>query len=405
MSAVEGRSGDPASAAPRASGAALAPAPLRTLLERFDPDAVELPSRRARVRLEVTGKGGWDLLLGPAGVDGLQPADSGRPDALVRADAATWRRVAVDVRGGMDAFREGRLSVRHNLNLGVGFLAATNGVTGPGRMRFHRVRTPLGALSAVEAGEGPPVVLLHGLGGTKLSFLPTIAALGDRFRMVALDMPGFGDSDKPLGSYDPPFMARRIIAALDELGLERTNLLGHSLGGRIALEVGFEAPERIDRLVLMTPSLAWLRERRWASWLRLVRPELGLLQPAPRAVVDPVIRRIIPGAHRDGWAAVAADEFLRGYTTPRGRVAFYAAARNIYLEDPERFWSRLCELQPRSLFLWGRRDPLVPAAFMRHVEKALPRARHVELECGHIPQIEAPARAHRAIGEFLSSSS
>ena len=390
-----------APSAQRRAGSVGSPRALRALLERFDPEAVELPPRRARVRLEVAGEGSWDLLLGPLGVDGLEEAEVGRPDALLRADAATWRRVAEDLRGGMDAFRAGRLTVRHNLNLGVGFLAATNGTTGPGRLRFHRVRTPLGALSAVEAGEGPPLVLLHGLGGTKLSFLPTIAALGDRFRLVALDMPGFGDSDKPLGSYDPPFMARRIRAALDELGLERTHLLGHSLGGRVALEVGFEYPERIERLVLMTPSLAWLRERRWASWLRLVRPELGLLQPTPRAVVDPVVRRIIPGAHRDGWAAVAADEFLRGYTTPRGRVAFYAAARNIYLEDPDRFWESLCGLQPRSLFLWGRRDPLVPIAFMRHVARALPQARHVELACGHIPQIEAPARAHRAIGDFL----
>ena len=384
-----------------ASTGEAAPAALRTLVDRFDPDAVELPARLARVRLELAGEGSWDLVLGPGGVEGLEEAQGGRPDALVRADAQTWRRVAADVRGGMAAFREGRLVVRHNLNLGVGFLAATNGVTGPGRMSFHRVRTPLGALSAVEAGEGQPVVLLHGLGGTKLSFLPTIADLGDSFRMIALDMPGFGDSDKPLGSYDPPWMARRVVAALDELGLERTHLLGHSLGGRVALEVAFQAPERIDRLVLMTPSLAWLRERRWASWLKLIRPELGLLQPTPRAVVDPVVRRIIPGAHQDGWAAVAADEFLRGYTTPRGRVAFYAAARNIYLEDPDRFWSRLCELQPRSLFLWGRRDPLVPIAFMRHVQKALPQARHVELACGHIPQIEAPVRAHQAIGDFM----
>jgi pimeloyl-ACP methyl ester carboxylesterase len=144
-----------------------------------------------------------------------------------------------------------------------------------------------------------------------------------------------------------------------------------------------------------------LRERRWASWLRVLRPELGLLQPTPRPLVEPVVRRLIPGARGDGWAAVAVDEFLRGYLTPRGRHAFYAAARNIYLEDPDSFWTALRALAPDSLFIWGRHDPMVPIGFMRHVEEALPGARHVELECGHIPQLEAPAQAHRAIAEFL----
>ncbi|HEX2396583.1 MAG TPA: alpha/beta fold hydrolase [Solirubrobacteraceae bacterium] len=373
---------------------------LQALVDRFDPAALEL-DRPARVRLAMDGEGAWDALIGPDGVLRLEYAGDARPDALLRADAATWKRIAEDLRGGMDAFRARRLRIRHNLNLGVGFLAATGGNAGPGRLRFRRLRTRRGTLSAVEAGVGAPLVLLHGLGGTKVSFLPTIAALGGSHRMVAVDLPGFGDSDKPLGRYDPGFLARWVIAALDALELERTHLLGHSLGGRVALEVAFDQPGRIDALVLMTPSLAWLRERRWASWLRVLRPELGLLQPTPRPLVEPVVRRLIPGARGDGWAAVAVDEFLRGYLTARGRQAFYATARNIYLEDPDSFWTRLRALAPDSLFIWGRHDPMVPIGFMRHVEAALPSARHVELECGHIPQLEAPAQAHRAIADFL----
>ena len=374
---------------------------LQALVARFDPTALEL-DRPARVRLAVDGDGAWDALIGPDGVRRLESPGEARPDTLLRADRATWERIARDLRGGMDAFRARRLRIRHNLSLGVGFLAATSGNAGPGRLRFRRLRTRRGTLSVVEAGVGPPLVLLHGLGGTKVSFLPTIAALGARHRMVAVDLPGFGDSDKPLGPYDPPFLARWGIAALDALELERTHLLGHSLGGRVALEVAFDQPGRIDALVLMTPSLAWLRERRWTSWLRVLRPELGLLQPTPRALVEPVVRRLIPGASGDGWAAAAVDEFLRGYLTPRGRQAFYAAARNVYLEDPESFWTELRSLAPDSLFIWGRHDPMVPIGFMRHVQAALPSARHVELDCGHIPQLEAPAQAHRAIAQFLA---
>ena len=376
------------------------PATLRTLVDRFDASALELPPAGARVRLEIDGEG-WDVTLSATGVEDLGPAEGARPAALLRADSATWAKVAADLRGGMAAFRAGRLAVRHDLGLGVGFLAATSGSTDPGRLRFRRIATPLGDLAAMEAGTGTPLVMLHGLGATKVSFLPTVPALAARHRVVALDLPGFGDSDKPIGSYDAPFMAERVLAALDALGLDRTHLLGHSMGGRVALEVAFDHPQRIDRLVLMTPSLAWLKERRWAPWLKLLRPELGLLQPAPRALVDGIVRRVVPGADRDGWAAVAADEFVRSYTDPRGRHAFYAAARSIYLEEPDRFWERLRALAPRSLFVWGRKDPLVPIGFMRHVERALPQAEHVELDCGHVPQMEAPGRLHRAIENFL----
>ena len=373
---------------------------LQTLVDRFDPTALEL-DRSARIRLSVDEDGAWDALTGREGIRRLEPAGAARPDALLRADASTWERIAKDLRDGMEEFRARRLRIRHNLSLGVGFLAATSASTGPGRLRFRRLRTRRGTLSAVEAGVGPPLVLVHGLGGTKASFLPTIAALAAHHRMVAVDLPGFGDSAKPLGSYDARFLARWITAALDALELERTHLLGHSLGGRVALEVAFEHPGRIDALILMTPSLAWLRERAWTSWLRILRPELGLVQPTPRALVEPVVRRLIPGGSGDGWAAVGVDEFLRGYLTARGRQAFYAAARNIYLEDPDRFWTELRALGPDSLFIWGRHDPMVPIGFMRHVEAALPTARHVELDCGHIPQLEAPAQAHRAIADFL----
>ena len=381
-----------------------APKPLQTLLDRFDPTALELPRERKRVRLAI-GEEDWDAIIGASGVERVERANGARPDALLRADAATWRQVAQDLRGGMAAFRAGRLRVRHDLGLGVGFLAATSGNTDPGRLRFRRIETHLGGIAALEAGTGPPLVLVHGLGGTKISFLPTVAALADRFRLVAIDMPGFGDSDKPIGAYDAPFLADRVRAVLDALELPKSHLLGHSLGGRVALELAFDHPSCVDRLVLMTPSMAWLRDRPWAPWLKLVRPELGLIQPAPRQLVEGIVRRVIPGANQDGWTAVAADEFLRGYLDPRGRAAFYAAARNIYLEDPDEFWDRLRALAPRSLFIWGTKDPLVPARFMHPVEEALPSATHVELDSGHVPQLEASRDLHRALARFLGGPS
>ena len=101
----------------------------------------------------------------------------------------------------MDAYRSGRLTVRRNLHVGVGFLAATSGATESrapavpdGRHPSRRVPVDLGG------GNGAAVVALPGGGGTKGSFLPTVAALADWFRVIAVDLPGFGDSDKPIGA-------------------------------------------------------------------------------------------------------------------------------------------------------------------------------------------------------------
>jgi pimeloyl-ACP methyl ester carboxylesterase len=228
--------------------------------------------------------------------------------------------------------------------------------------------------------------------------------LAESYRVVALDLPGSGESEKPIGApYDAAWFARAVFETMDALGVERAHLVGNSMGGRVAIESGLMDHDRVGGLVLLSPALAWLRGRRWAPVVRVLRPELGLIQLAPRPVVEGVVRRLIPGA-ADGWAAAGVDEFLRSYLTPRGRAAFYAAARNIYLDEPhgeDGFWTRLAELSPDALFVWGRRDNLVPIGLMKHVERALPRARHVELDCGHVPQLERPRETHAAIKDFL----
>ncbi len=376
---------------------------LEALVARYDPEVFMPTRRRARVRLTVVGDGKADAVLEDGGAR-LEPP-GGSADATITADRQTWTAVADDLRGGMAAFQSGRLSVRRDLHLGVGFLAATSGAAQEGRLRFGTVATRRLTISTMEAGQGPPVLAVHGLGGTKGSFLPTVAALADRFRVIAMDLPGFGDSDKPVGApYDARFFAGAVMDLLDALELERVHVIGNSLGGRVALELGLRHPGRVQRLALLAPSLAWRRGRPWAGVLRLVRPELGLVQLAPRPIVEGIVQRLIPGA-ADGWTAAGVDEFLRAYLTPAGRAAFYAAARQIYLEEPhgaDGFWPRLRTLGPEALFVWGRRDRLVPLAFARHVTDALPRAQHLELDCGHVPQVELPGPTHAAVGAFLA---
>ncbi len=378
---------------------------LRILVGRFDRDAFDAPTGRARIRLVVAHEGEWDVVVDQSRVELAAAHRSAVPDAVLTADRGTWRRLVTDLRSAMDAYRAGRFHIRRNLHLGVGFLAATSGGRGDERLRFRAIETVSGRLAVLTAGAGEPVVLLHGLGATKGSFLTTVAALAGSFRVIAVDLPGFGDSVKPLrASYHPPFFARSVVELLDAMELARVHLIGNSMGGRVALEIGLRYPERVGRMALLAPSLAWKRERPWAPLVRLLRPELGLLQITPRPVVDALVRRIIPAAGAS-WVEAGVDEFLRSYVTARGRMAFYAAARQIYLEEPhgsKGFWTRLPSLRPEALFVWGKRDWLVPIGFAAHVRNAIPSAHHLELDCGHVPQLERAHETHDAIATFLN---
>jgi pimeloyl-ACP methyl ester carboxylesterase len=169
----------------------------------------------------------------------------------------------------------------------------------------------------------------------------------------------------------------------------------------VTVEIGLTYPDRARKLALLACSLPWKRRPPWARYLPFLRPELGLIQPAPRTVVEGIVRRSIPGG-RGGWAAAGIDEFVRAYCTPRGRAAFYAAARHIMLERSEEFWERLGALDRDALFVWGRQDALIPPAFVPHVRAALPAAQHVELNCGHVPQIERPADTEAVLKRFLA---
>src|SRR4051794_17482240 len=378
------------------------PESLQALVDRFDRAAFDMPKGRARVRL-CLDEHAWDLEVKRGRHRFIDARNDRNADAEIRADRATWDRAANDLQGGMAAFRAGRLTIRKNLHLGVGFLAATSGSDTPEALRFKTIDTELGRVSTMSAGKGKPIVMLHGLGATKAEFLPTIAAMAPNgWRVIAIDLPGYGDSDKPFpAAYDAAFFSRWVVATLDALGIDRAHVLGHSMGGRVALEVGMSAPDRTDRLIAMTPSMAWLGKPTWAPFLKLVRPELGIFQPAPKGFVEGIVRRVVPDS-ANPYVAPALDEFMRSYLNPRGRVAFYASARNIALEDPEPFWGRLKDLAPESLFIWGRHDNLVPIAFENHVRRTLPAATHVELDCGHVPQLECPRKVHGAIERFLA---
>ena len=368
---------------------------VQSLADRYDGSAVD-PPLEARVRL-VSGDEAHDALLDADGIR-IVAADGDRPDAVISGSPAAWRRAA-NGDGGLAALGRGGLRMRHNLHVAAGFLAST---AGNRHLRLQTLDTPHGPIATAQAGRGPALLAVHGLGGTKASFLPTLALMSGTHRVIAVDLPGFGDSVKPVRApYDARYFARVLADVLDVLEIDRAHVAGNSMGGRVALELALTEPDRVGRLVLLSPAMAWLRPRRWAPVVKLLRPELTMI-PLP---VQGLIRRLVGEA--DSWTAAGVDEFLRAFSTARGRHAFHAVLRNIYLDEPhgeEGLWSRLAGMTHESLFVWGREDRLVPIAFMKHVERTFPAARHLELNCGHVPQVERPLETHDAMREFLRAN-
>lgn len=362
----------------------------------------------AAVAFDLGEAGGWTLRV-RHGIAAVADRIVSRADSRVFTDAQTLLDIAEARESGVKAFLDGRVAVRGNLALA---LRLDGLFERPRPVRFPRgTTTSARGLRTfyLEAGEGPPVVLLHGLGATNASFLPTMWDLAEDHRVLAPDLPGFGDSAKPLRAYNSRFYARWLRWFLDEVGVERADLVGNSLGGRVAIEMGLSYKDWVGRLVLLTPSPAFIRRRQFVRLVRLLRPELGGIRvPIPHRAVVRFTRRMFARPERlpEQWYAAAADEFLRVFSSPRGRIAFFSAARQIYLEEPygdHGFWDRLPTLHVPTLFVWGERDWLVPARFERHVQRALPTATSVVLpDCGHVPQFELPDRTHALIREFLS---
>jgi pimeloyl-ACP methyl ester carboxylesterase len=334
------------------------------------------------------------------------------PDVVIGTDAETWLALRNGELSGLEAFLERRLYARGQIDLAVRFESLFR--LPDGRDPLLELRdVPIGrgrTISTLSLGQGPDVLLLHGLGAAKTSMFELAAHLArDGYRVHALDLPGFGSSSKPsTASYSAQWLAECVLELMDELGIDTAHLVGNSLGGRVALELALGHPGRVRSVAALCPAVAFIK-RGLHPLVRLVRPELGLLPHRfRRALVQSQLSSMF--ADRDqldpSVADLVVDEFQRTYASAGARFAFYAAARNIYLDRPfgrHGFYPRLAELEPPSLFVWGRQDRLIPPAFARYVARSLASAEQVVLDrCGHVPQVEQAGATAQLVAGLLT---
>ena len=257
------------------------------------------------------------------------------------------------------------------------------------------------------AGQGPPLLLLHGVGDNALDWRWVMPALARTHQVYAPDLPGSGGSAKPVADYSPAFFTRFVGAFLDALGVDRAAVVGNSLGGLVGLRLALSEPERVTALGLVDSAglgrkvayslrslalpgygklaVAWGKRRPGAAQRVLGRSALLFARPwrVPREWLKEQYRLArLPGFLEAQRATLRAQVGLRGQ-------------REVLVD-------RLSQLNIPVIIVWGERDRVLPYSQAQEALRRLPRG-SLELipDCGHLPQVEQPQRFSSSLDRFL----
>jgi pimeloyl-ACP methyl ester carboxylesterase len=242
-------------------------------------------------------------------------------------------------------------------------------------------------LKYFEAGQGPAVILLHGLGAVKEVWLSSLVALSDKYHVYAIDQIGFGHSDKPLLDYKITTFVDFLHGFMQSQNLGKATLVGNSLGGWIALDFVARHPEMVDKLVLVDSA--------GLPWSGTVNVPLNPSTVAEqRAVLESIFynKQFVT----DAFVLQAFSNHVHnndGYTIHSVMAGFSSAQ----FED-----GNLKSIKAPTLIFWGRQDELIPTSDGEKMHDGITGSKLVVLDqCGHFPEVEKAADFNRELLEFL----
>jgi|HubBroStandDraft_1064217.scaffolds.fasta_scaffold03420_6 2-hydroxy-6-oxonona-2,4-dienedioate hydrolase len=247
-----------------------------------------------------------------------------------------------------------------------------------------------------EAGSGPDVILLHGLGGDATNWAATVPALAVKFHVLVPDQVGFGRSDKPLIDYRVATLVDFLNAFYKKVGIAKATLVGNSLGGWVAMDFALAHPDKVNRLVLVD-SAGYSQKRTGGP--PLTRELLLALNPSTVAGEKQLMSLVFysKAFATDQFAEQALMLHLRkndSYTIER---FFDSILRGEDLVD-----GKLGAIKAPTLVVWGREDALIPLANGKALAEDIPGAESVILDsCGHVPQAECAAPFNAALLKYL----
>ncbi len=262
----------------------------------------------------------------------------------------------------------------------------------------------------IEAGNGPVLLLIHGMAGTCENWRAVIEPLARRHTVIALDLPGHGSSAPGGGDYSLGALAAGLRDLLVALGHDRATLVGHSLGGGIAMQFAYQFPEATERLVLVCSGGLGPEVSPVLRAAALPGADLFIAATAgPGRVAGSALARGLSAVGLRPNADVA--EVARGYASLADRdrrAAFLATLRAVVGTEGQRVHAGdrlyLAEGVP-VLIIWGRADHMIPVSHGEHAHRAIPGSRlEIFDEAGHMPQIETPARFVAVLERFLEET-
>lgn len=263
-------------------------------------------------------------------------------------------------------------------------------------------------LHYLEAGRrGPTVILVHGLGGFAASWTPALRALAPHARLLAPDLPGFGRSAKPRLRYGLELFTAALEGFAGALGLGPVSVVGHSLGGTVALAWALERPHRVERVALLGGLVPGIPYRPALVYRILAVPGVGetLALLGSRPVYRAALARCLARPRSELVAFLVNHDYAVRTSWP-ARAAYLSTVRavreDVEAQAPE-FRGALRRFGVPALLVHGARDPVVPPAHCQAAGDLLPRAEVRWLDdCGHFPHLECPHLVHDWLARFVA---
>jgi pimeloyl-ACP methyl ester carboxylesterase len=276
------------------------------------------------------------------------------------------------------------------------------------RQPVHTVTVNGTRIAYLDASGGPPVILIHGFGGSLWQWEYQQAALALHYRVITLDLPGSGLSDKPEIAYTPDEMVAFFRGFLDALGIRKAALVGNSMGAGLVIGMSLAHPDRVDRLVLISGLPKGVREKLTG---RLTKRAVETSAPvwliqlgnwlAGRWVTEDVLKEIVHDHSRLTPAVI--ERSYQNRRRPGVIPPLMAAARSLPFWE-QGFALRIGEIRQPTLIVWGEQDAVFPSEVGRELQATIKGASFALIpKAGHIPQWEQPEVVNPLLIAFLKS--
>jgi pimeloyl-ACP methyl ester carboxylesterase len=254
-----------------------------------------------------------------------------------------------------------------------------------------------------EKGVGTPLVLIHGYTSSTYSWKDVFEPLSKKFRVIAVDLKGFGFSGKPDGDYSRRAQALLVTHLLDYLKIEKAWLCGNSMGGAVALNVAFRNPQRVAGLILIDSAGVKVPGSGSLAPAYLTLPVIGRILIALSLTSDKLVREGLEKSFNDR-SQVTDERVAYYYRFLKTRGGQLAALRARTQADDFPIEQDLSKINAPALIIWGAQDALIPLEAGIKMNKLIKDSKlHIFDSCGHLPQEEMPARTVDEITNFVAA--